>query len=146
MQMSRFTDLGLKVLMYLSCHRTPSTTIARIADDLQVSKNHLVKVVHFMAQQQWLVTMRGKCGGIALARLPQEYVLGDLIRTLEQKYQHEQLQVRINVAQNGVLPALHHLPKVLQQSLDCFYQHLNAYRLSDIAFVPDAGEVCFCSN
>ena len=52
MQLNRFTDLGIRVLMYLGSIEGPSVTIARLAEDLQVSKNHLVKVVHFMAQQQ----------------------------------------------------------------------------------------------
>lgn len=132
MQISRFTDLGLKVLMYLSCHHMPITTIACIADDLQVSKNHLVKVVHFMGQQQWLVTMRGKHGGIALAKLPQEYFLGELIRHLEQKYQQESMQVRLSEAECGVLPMLHCLPEVFQESLEMFYQSLNRYNLADL--------------
>ena len=49
MQLNRFTDLGIRVLMYLSSTDAPSVTIARLAQELQVSKNHLVKVVHFMA-------------------------------------------------------------------------------------------------
>ncbi|AUZ03919.1 MULTISPECIES: RrF2 family transcriptional regulator [Vitreoscilla] len=132
MQISRFTDLGLKVLIYLSYHNMPSTTIARIADDLQVSKNHLVKVVHFMGQQQWLVTMRGKYGGIALARLPQEYFLGELIRHLEKKYQQESMQMRLSEVECGVLPMLHCLPEVFQESLEMFYQSLNRYNLADL--------------
>lgn len=135
MQISRFTDLGLKVLMYLSCHHMPSTTIARIADDLQVSKNHLVKVVHFMGQQQWLVTMRGKYGGIALARLPQEYFLGELIRHLEQKHQQQSMQVRLSKAECGVLPMLHCLPELFRESLETFYQSLNCYNLADLNLI-----------
>ena len=132
MQISRFTDLGLKVLMYLSWHSEPSTTIANIAQDLQVSKNHLVKVVHFMAQQNWLVTMRGKHGGITLAKLPQEYVLGELIRVLEQKYHQQALPADTHGQQTAVLPSLHHLPEMFEQSLESFYQHLNQYNLQDL--------------
>lgn len=132
MQISRFTDLGLKVLMYLSCHDVPITTIAQIADDLKVSKNHLVKVVHFMAQQQWLVTMRGKNGGIALAKMPKEYLLGELIRHLEQKYQQESMQMRLSEVECGVLPMLACLPELFQESLETFYQSLNRYNLADL--------------
>lgn len=85
MQLTHFTDLGLRVLMYLSHpeqHGSP-VTISEIAERFEVSRNHLVKVVHFMGQQGWLLTTRGKGGGLALAQPPQAYRLGTLIRTLE---------------------------------------------------------------
>ena len=84
MQLNRFTDLGIRVLMYLGSIEGPSVTIARLAEDLQVSKNHLVKVVHFMAQQHWLLTTRGKSGGVALSKRPEDYAIGDVVRVLEQ--------------------------------------------------------------
>lgn len=84
MQLTQFTDLGLRVLMYLShpARDTPAT-IGEIAEVFDVSRNHLVKVVHFMAQQGWLATTRGKGGGLALARPVAQYSLGALVRTLE---------------------------------------------------------------
>ena len=85
MQLNRFTDLGIRVLMYLGSIEGSSVTIARLAEDLQVSKNHLVKVVHFMAQQQWLLTSRGKSGGIALAKRPEDYAIGNVVRVFGAK-------------------------------------------------------------
>jgi Rrf2 family nitric oxide-sensitive transcriptional repressor len=49
MQLNRFTDLGLRVLMYLTHRdREQPVTISEIAERFEVSRNHLVKVVHFM--------------------------------------------------------------------------------------------------
>lgn len=86
MQLTRFTDLGLRVLMYLARpipERTTPVTIPEVARHFDVSRNHLVKVVHFMAQQGWVITTRGKGGGMVLAAAPESYRLGTLIRTLE---------------------------------------------------------------
>ncbi len=84
MQLTQFTDLGLRVLLYLSYKdRAMPATIGEIADSFAVSRNHLVKVVHFMAQQGWLLTTRGKGGGLALAQPPEWYRLGRVIRDLE---------------------------------------------------------------
>ena len=83
MQLTHFTDLGLRVLMYLSEPRDTPVTIGEIAERFAASRNHLVKVVHFMAQQGWLATSRGKGGGLALARPVSHYRLGEIIRTLE---------------------------------------------------------------
>ncbi|MDE1999910.1 MAG: Rrf2 family transcriptional regulator, partial [Burkholderiales bacterium] len=84
MQLTHFTDLGLRVLMYLShSDRDTPVTISEVAERFDASRNHLVKVVHFMAQHGWLVTTRGKGGGLALARPLADYRLGEVIRSLE---------------------------------------------------------------
>ena len=68
MQLTRFSDLGLRVLMDLSVLGPDAvTTIAEVTARFQVPHNHLSKVVQFMGQQGWLHTVRGKGGGIRLA-------------------------------------------------------------------------------
>lgn len=84
MQLTHFTDLGLRVLMYLSHPvRDTPVTISEIAERFEVSRHHLVKVVHFMGQQGWLITTRGKGGGLALAFGLKQYRLGQVVRVLE---------------------------------------------------------------
>ena len=137
MQLNRFTDLGIRVLMYLGSIEGPSVTIARLAEDLQVSKNHLVKVVHFMAQQQWLFTSRGKSGGIALAKRPEDYAIGDVVRVLEQNSVNGERLINCQQPPCVLLPACG-LPFILQQALEQFYQFLNQYNLADVVTQPVA--------
>lgn len=135
MQLNRFTDLGIRVLMYLGSIEGPSVTIARLAEDLQVSKNHLVKVVHFMAQQQWLLTSRGKSGGIALAKRPEDYAIGNVVRVLEQNSVNGERLINCQQPPCVLLPACG-LPFILQQALEQFYQFLNQYNLADVVTQP----------
>ena len=137
MQLNRFTDWGIRVLMYLGSIEGPSVTIARLAEDLQVSKNHLVKVVHFMAQQQWLLTSRGKSGGIALAKRPEDYAIGDVVRVLEQNSVNGERLINCQQPPCVLLPACG-LPFILQQALEQFYQFLNQYNLADVVTQPVA--------
>ena len=137
MQLNRFTDLGIRVLMYLGSIEGPSVTIARLAEDLQVSKNHLVKVVHFMAQQQWLLTSRGKSGGIALAKRPEDYAIGTVVRVLEQNSVNGERLINCQQPPCVLLPACG-LPFILQQALEQFYQFLNQYNLADVVTQPVA--------
>ena len=137
MQLNRFTDLGIRVLMYLGSIEGPSVTIARLAEDLQVSKNHLVKVVHFMAQQQWLLTSRGKSGGIALAKRPEDYAIGNVVRVLEQNSVNGERLINCQQPPCVLLPACG-LPFILQQALEQFYQFLNQYNLADVVTQPMA--------
>ena len=137
MQLNRFTDLGIRVLMYLGSIEGPSVTIARLAEDLQVSKNHLVKVVHFMAQQQWLLTSRGNSGGIALAKRPEDYAIGDVVRVLEQNSVNGERLINCQQPPCVLLPVCG-LPFILQQALEQFYQFLNQYNLADVVTQPVA--------
>ena len=137
MQLNRFTDLGIRVLMYLGSIEGPSVTIARLAEDLQVSKNHLVKVVHFMAQQQWLLTSRGKSGGIALAKRPEDYAIGNVVRVLEQNSVNGERLINCLQPPCVLLPVCG-LPFILQQALEQFYQFLNQYNLADVVTQPVA--------
>ncbi len=127
MQLTRFTDLGLRVLMYLSGpERGQAITSAEIAQRFDVSLHHLTKVVQFLAQQGWVHTSRGKGGGLSLAMAPQQYRLGQVIRLLEGH------TVLIDCAQPPcVLRGQCGLQGLLSQALEGFYAALDAYTLAD---------------
>jgi len=132
MQLTQFTDLGLRVLLYTSqpmriTRSSQAITISEIAASLQVSRNHLVKVVHFMAGHQWLITTRGKGGGLALAKSPEEYNLGQVIRILEGTTQV------VNCFEPAcALRFACGLKSLLDDALNAFYQSLDQYTLADI--------------
>ena len=63
MQLNKFTDYALRILITIAQTRQAPYTIAELADCLYVPANHLVKIVHFMAKQHWIITTRGKGGG-----------------------------------------------------------------------------------
>ena len=54
MQLNKFSDYALRVLMLISNPRELPYTIAELAENLHVSQNHLVKIVHFMAKKEWM--------------------------------------------------------------------------------------------
>ncbi|MFZ6862426.1 RrF2 family transcriptional regulator [Undibacterium sp. Ji67W] len=132
MQLTHFTDLGLRVLIYLTFpDRTEPVTISEIASQFDVSRNHLVKVVHFLAQQQWIVTTRGKGGGMALAQPVEKYKLGHLISTLEG---HTEL---IDCAKPACgLKGNCQLKHILDLAHKIFYEALDAYTLKDAVATP----------
>ncbi|CAB3686423.1 RrF2 family transcriptional regulator [Achromobacter pestifer] len=138
MQLTRFTDFGLRVLMYLTqCRDRPAAvTIPEIAGRFDVSRNHLVKVVHFMAQREWVVTTRGKGGGLSLARAASDYRVGDLIRELEQ--QGPLIDCREPPC---ALDGSCRLSGVLAQTLNAFYDALNGYTLADLVRDPTAAAI-----
>ena len=83
MQLTSFTDYGLRTLMYLSSRSEDTASVKEIAEYYGISRNHLVKVVHTLSQHGYIETTKGKGGGIRIAEGSQELRLGDLIMQLE---------------------------------------------------------------
>ncbi|MBV7485852.1 Rrf2 family transcriptional regulator [Bordetella sp. BOR01] len=138
MQLTRYTDFGLRVLMYLTQDngRDTPVTIPEIAGRFGVSRNHMVKVVHFLAQQGWIATTRGKGGGLRLAHAPSSYRVGDLVRALE----HQGALIDCAeppCALNGAC----RLSGVLADSLQVFYDTLNRHTLADLVRAPTSAAI-----
>ncbi|OQK15459.1 BadM/Rrf2 family transcriptional regulator [Methyloprofundus sedimenti] len=84
MQLTQFTDLSLRLLIYLARLPEPGmATIAEIADYHQISRNHLVKVANSLTNQGFIISTRGKGGGIQLARPAFTIGVGDVVRQTE---------------------------------------------------------------
>jgi Rrf2 family transcriptional regulator, nitric oxide-sensitive transcriptional repressor len=83
MRLTRFTDYSLRLLIYLACEPGRRATIGEIARAFEISENHLTKVAHFLGQQGWVATVRGKGGGLALACDAADVGVGDVVRRTE---------------------------------------------------------------
>ncbi len=83
MRLTSFTDYTLRVLMYLALRPEALATIPEIARAYAISENHLMKVVHQLSKSGLIESLRGKGGGIRLARPAADIRLGDVIRQAE---------------------------------------------------------------
>jgi Rrf2 family nitric oxide-sensitive transcriptional repressor len=83
MRLTLYTDFSLRVLLYLANKPEQLVTITELADFYKVSRNHLVKVVHQLGIKGYILTIRGKHGGMKLARSPHEIVVGEVVRKME---------------------------------------------------------------
>ncbi len=85
MRLTNYSDYALRVLMYLAVMPSSDTlaTISDIADSYQISKSHLTKIVHQLAQLDYIDSVRGKNGGIRLAMAAKDINLGQILRHTE---------------------------------------------------------------
>ena len=79
MKLTAFTDYSLRVLIYLAAQPERRATIAEIAASFAVSEHHLTKVVHFLGKHGWLANVRGKGGGLSLAKAPDAINIGEVV-------------------------------------------------------------------
>ncbi len=129
MQLTRFTDFGLRMLMYLSKHdRATPITIAEIAAQFEVPHNHLIKVANRLGKLGLIKAIRGRNGGLVLAMPAENILLGDALRGLEGD------PPLVNCDDPPcVLGGRCLLTGALSSGLSAFYAHMNGYTLADVS-------------
>ena len=133
MQLTRYTDYSLRVLLYLALVKREAT-IAEIADSYGISQNHLVKVVHHLGQAGFIITRRGRSGGIQLAREPEEITVGDVVREVELHFHW----VECFDEENGTCPirGVCGLEDILREAQDAFFETLDGVTVADCMSRP----------
>lgn len=129
MQLTVHTDYALRVLMYLSIQPDKIVTIDEITDFYEISRNHLVKVVHNLSSKGFISTSRGKHGGMQLSRPPTEISIGEVVRRMEANFDIVECFSE-DSKKCRVLPICN-LKSVLQQASESFLSYLDQYSLAD---------------
>lgn len=130
MQLTLYSDYSLRVLIYLALAPQRRVTIEEIARSYDISKAHLTKVVHRLGLRGYVETLRGKGGGLRLARKPEEVRLGEVVRAMEENmalvecFDPESSRCAIEPA-CGLRP-------VLEEALAAFRAVLDRYTLADL--------------
>lgn len=128
MQLTLFTDYALRSLMYLAAHPHKISSVKEIAEHYGISRNHLVKVVHKLAQLDYIESSKGKGGGIRLARDAKNIKLGDLIKQLEPMKIVECFDNQTNTCRMTNSCQLKHY---LYEAGQSFITTINKYTLAD---------------
>lgn len=135
MRLTDYTDYALRVLMHLGTHPGRTITIREIATAHGISHNHLSKIVYHLGLTGVLTTLRGRAGGIQLARPPGQIMLGSVIRMTEPDFQMvECFSERDN---SCVLAGRCKLKRLLAEATCAYLERLDHVPLSALLSVPD---------
>lgn len=129
MNISKFSDYSMRVLMYLSDMKGQRITVEDLAEKLNVSRNHLVKVVHFLSQKEIVKSSRGRSGGIWLNRAPKDIRLGDLMQLTENLSLVDCMRSREDDCPMNAC----RLKAILQSGSMIFVEYLNDFTLADLS-------------
>lgn len=133
MKLTTFTDYSLRVLMFLALEPERLATIQQIAQAYGISENHLMKVVHQLARSGTIESVRGKGGGIRLARPPEQINLGAVIRTAEGE---APIVECFGEPERCCITPHCKLAGVLAGAFRALYAHLDQYTLADLIAEP----------
>lgn len=129
MRLTNYSDYALRILTYLGLKREELSTITEIAGCYQISRNHVVKIVHQLGQLGYVDTLRGKNGGIRLARAPEKINIGDVIRHTEASMDIVECFSNQNACIIGCSCVLR---TAISEALSAFMAVLDDYTLADL--------------
>jgi Rrf2 family nitric oxide-sensitive transcriptional repressor len=130
MRLTTFTDYSLRVLIYVAAAPEGHATIGEIARAFEISENHLVKVVHLLGREGFLVNTRGRGGGLRLAQPPRAINVGQVIRATEGA--DVPAECFDPAADRCALTGVCRLAGVLARALEAFHEVLDGVTLEDL--------------
>ena len=137
MRLSEYTDYSLRVLMYCAANPERLVTIAELAEQHQVSRNHLMKVVNDLSRQGVIATTRGRGGGLRLLQAADTIRVGDIVRSAETDFR---LVECFDPTTNAcTLSPTCNLKHVFDNALQAYFRELDSVTLADITQSPSRG-------
>ena len=130
MKLTQYSDLGLRMMMYLAHRYGEPVTIQEVSDRFGVSKNHMVKISHQLTNSGLIESTRGRNGGVRLAGPPHSINVEQVLRATEDNFD---LVECFNASQNHcVISDACKLSGVLDTALEAFFSVLRQSTLGDL--------------
>ncbi len=134
MRLTHFSDYALRLLMYAAARDDRLITIEETARTFQISRSHLMKVANLLTRAGYLKAVRGRSGGLTLARPPVKILLGAVVRATEPDFA---LVECFTIENHCVISPTCRLRGILQEALEAFAATLDRYTLDDLILHPD---------
>jgi len=135
MRLTLMSDYSIRVLMYLAVKPDRLSTITEISESYNISRNHLTKIVHQLGKANYIKTIRGRSGGIRLAKPATDITLGEIVRLMEAP------SVLVECFPGGkgqcVISPVCKLTNILAHAENAFYAYLDDFTLEDITINAD---------
>ncbi len=129
MRLTRQTNYAVRILMYCAA-TTDLSKVADIAEFYGISETFLFKILQALNGAGLVETVRGRSGGIRLARPPEEIRLGEVIRAVEDNF--AMAECFQDGPSNCPLVTSCGFNEALNRALEGFFAVLDEYTISDL--------------
>lgn len=121
MQLLTRTVQSLRILIHVGRSPERLVTVQAIAEELAIPRHYATKLVYELVRAGFLTSIRGRLGGVALARSPSDIRVGEVVLAIED------LQVRSDDEQGDTTQ----VRAFFDQSFEKFVEVLNMQTIED---------------
>jgi len=129
MQLDKFTDYALRMLVALAVRGPDRLSASAIARIYGLSEHHLAKVASHLSREGFVISERGRGGGMTLGRKASEINIGAVVRAL--KADTPVVECFGSNQSCRIMPACG-LRAPLQEAQEAFFAVLDRYSLEDV--------------
>jgi Rrf2 family nitric oxide-sensitive transcriptional repressor len=129
MKLTQYSDLGLRLLMYLAMRYDETVTIQEVSIRFAISKNHLVKISHHLTGSGLIESTRGRNGGVRLACDPASISIEEALLSTEDNFD---LVECFGEQNQCVITDVCKLSGVLDRAREAFFSVLRQTTLADL--------------
>ncbi len=129
MRLTKHTDYAFRVLIYLaSMPEDRLSTVQEIAEKFDVSRSHIMKIVHKLAGANIIHASRGQNGGLKLGQPKEAIDLRAVIELMEATLAPVNCDDPVCIIKRNCV-----LKNILFEAQQQFLEHVEQYTLADLA-------------
>ena len=129
MNLSKFSDYAFRILIYLAKNQDKICTVEELATNLQISEHHLKKIVHRLGKTEYVISTKGRNGGLKLGMEPKDINLGKILIITEESINVSEC---FSSAKHTCSTSKCRLKAILSSSISSFVNEFSKYTLEDI--------------
>lgn len=130
MRLTKTTSHAVRILLDCAVRGDELVKVAEIAQRLAITQLNVFKIVHLLSRAGFIEAVRGRHGGVRLARPPAEIRVGDVIRAME----NTEIEV-VGLADSKARirrDTKPHLNSIFDDALEAFISVLDQHTLADL--------------
>lgn len=131
MRLTRQTNYAIRILMYCAANDGNLSRIPEIAAAYSVSELFLFKILQPLVEHGFVQTVRGRNGGVRLAKAAEDITLFDVVRVTEESFAMAEC-FETDGADCPLIDSCA-LNEALRKALGAFFEVLASYTIADLA-------------
>lgn len=124
---------GLQAMIYIALHSSDEENISlnRIADEQDIPKHFLSKILQLLVKHKLLVSMKGPTGGFRLNRPPEEITLIEVIQAIDGLDMFNQCGIGFKRCDDSHPCPIHEEYKEVRDQIQDLFEHKTLQELTE---------------